>query len=377
MPDAAGSVPDTAVRVETMSTSELVRRLGSCAAVSVDHHAFREAADPVLREAIGYDVAAWVSIDPATLLFTSCDVFTPAGPGGNSQQREEALFASEFSGEDPLTIAQIVRSGRRVSRLRAEVSDLSSVVRYRNLMEPEGVIDEMRMVAADRWGVWGAIILYRSGQWAPFSEENQQVAEALASDLADLFRQAFLRAALDAHSLARPPGSLSLNSSGEVVASSAPAESWLDTLTGPQISGAFNALRHSVEREGLVRLMVMGAEGPVMFHGHRRKGADGLVDVIVEQPRAVELAEIIMAAHRLTPREAAVTRVVCQGGTNRQIASQLEISTYTVQDHIKSVFYKFGVSTRSELLHLLYSRYYQPHRTRDTPPGPYGYFLDA
>jgi hypothetical protein len=46
-----------------------------------------------------------------------------------------------------------------------------------------------------------------------------------------------------------------------------------------------------------------------------------------------------------------------------------------VQDHLKSVFAKCEVRSRSALLHHLYGRYYRPRRADDATPGPYGYFL--
>lgn len=364
------------VMVESMTeTRDLIRGIETLAVETTDHHAFREAADPLLREAIGYDVAAWASIDPATLLFTSCDVLTPAGPGGNSPEREEALFASEFKGEDPLTFTKILQAGRTVTRLRAEVPDISTVERYRNLMEPVGVVDEMRVMATDRWGVWGAIILYRSQRWDAFDPGSQAKAESVAEKLAAAFRHAFLRSAIGAETIPRPPGSLTLDQSGGLAATSGPAERWLDTLSSSQVSGALRALRHGVEEEGTTRILVSGQDGPVMFHAHRRKGGNEEVSVIVECPRPVEIADVIMSAHGLTPREAAVTRELCRGRTNRQISADLDISPYTVEDHLKSVYPKFGVASRSELLHLLYSRFYQPQRAKDQTPGPYGYFL--
>lgn len=364
------------VIVESMEeTRDLIRGIEALAAETPDHHAFREAADPLLRTTIGYDVAAWASIDPATLLFTSCDVLTPAGPGGNSPERERALFASEFKGEDPLTFTKILQTGQTVTRLRAQVPDVSTVERYRNLMEPAGVVDEMRVMATDRWGVWGAIILYRSQQWGTFDSDSQAKAETVAGKLASAFRHAFLRSSIGAATIPRPPGSLTLDRKGGLATTSGPAERWLDTLTSSQVSGALHALRHGVEEEGTTRILVSGQDGPVMFHAHRRKGSDDEVSVIVERPRPVEIADVIMSAHGLTPREEAVTRELCRGRTNRQISADLEISPYTVEDHLKSVYSKFGVASRHELLHLLYSRYYQPQRAQDQTPGPYGYFL--
>jgi DNA-binding CsgD family transcriptional regulator len=67
------------------------------------------------------------------------------------------------------------------------------------------------------------------------------------------------------------------------------------------------------------------------------------VAVIIEAAAPAEVAAVIMHAYGLTERERAVTGLVCQGCSTRQIAAELWISAATVQDHLKSVFDKTGV----------------------------------
>jgi DNA-binding NarL/FixJ family response regulator len=57
---------------------------------------------------------------------------------------------------------------------------------------------------------------------------------------------------------------------------------------------------------------------------------------------------------KATKRERQVLRLIAQGKTNRQIADELAISTYTVRDHVSALLRKQGVHTRMELclLHL-------------------------
>ena len=51
----------------------------------------------------------------------------------------------------------------------------------------------------------------------------------------------------------------------------------------------------------------------------------------------------------LTETERRVIELVAEGLTNPQIASRMFISAQTVKTHMKNVFRKLGVSTRSEL----------------------------
>jgi DNA-binding NarL/FixJ family response regulator len=51
--------------------------------------------------------------------------------------------------------------------------------------------------------------------------------------------------------------------------------------------------------------------------------------------------------HALTVREIDVLRLVAQGLTNAQIAGQLVLSPHTVNNHVRSILSKLGVSSRS------------------------------
>jgi len=62
------------------------------------------------------------------------------------------------------------------------------------------------------------------------------------------------------------------------------------------------------------------------------------------------------------------------GGATDEIASRLYLSPYTVQDHLKAVFDKVGVSTRGELVARLFFDHYAPRLAGGATVGSDGWF---
>ena len=51
----------------------------------------------------------------------------------------------------------------------------------------------------------------------------------------------------------------------------------------------------------------------------------------------------------LTPQERNVARLVATGLTNREIAGRLFVTTNTVETHLRHIFQKLGVTSRTQL----------------------------
>ena len=55
-----------------------------------------------------------------------------------------------------------------------------------------------------------------------------------------------------------------------------------------------------------------------------------------------------LVAHRFTPREVEILRLVAQGLTTKAIADQLGVSSRTVETHLERLFKREAVRSRSE-----------------------------
>jgi DNA-binding CsgD family transcriptional regulator len=60
--------------------------------------------------------------------------------------------------------------------------------------------------------------------------------------------------------------------------------------------------------------------------------------------------------HSLTEREKEVTRLVCQGLTDDEIAEVLKVTYHTVRTHLRKILLKFGLNSKNALRY--YFRYW-------------------
>ncbi len=97
------------------------------------------------------------------------------------------------------------------------------------------------------------------------------------------------------------------------------------------------------------------------LHDPRNAGQEGeaqeteLLLVLREENHAAAI-EGLMAAFRLTAREAEVLHWVCKGKTNKDIGDILGTSPRTVNKHLEHVFEKLGVETRTAAANLAIGR---------------------
>jgi DNA-binding CsgD family transcriptional regulator len=219
---------------------------------------------------------------------------------------------------------------------------------------------------------------------APFSGEEVAYVHRLAPHLAQGIRASILAARTEQADVADAPGLVVIAPDGSVLSSTEAGERWLAELGHPEGSGvptevqllAASLRTPRLELDGLPRLRVRTSAGRwALLHASRMAGPkEDAIAVIIEEPSPAELAPVLMMAYGLTRQEQVVTGLVCRGLSTGEIAGRLHITPNTIQDHLKSIFEKTGVSSRRELVASILQEQYLPRAMTGQPLGATGFF---
>lgn len=106
-----------------------------------------------------------------------------------------------------------------------------------------------------------------------------------------------------------------------------------------------------------------GAKGYVLKHDEDQTTTDAMLTLMAGgAPISPAIARYLLnqfhsqettsaSLEILTERQARILKLVCQGFSSREIGEKLDISYYTVTTHIKNIYQKLQVNSRSEVLH--------------------------
>jgi DNA-binding CsgD family transcriptional regulator len=112
----------------------------------------------------------------------------------------------------------------------------------------------------------------------------------------------------------------------------------------------------------LINEVVSAQQEPEPFKGFLEL-ADVLLDLEFDGIRCILLKTKPSRAPTatLSPRELEIVRMVAKGLPNKTIAKVLQISAWTVSSHLRRVFGKLGVTSRTEMIgRLLEEDVFQP-----------------
>jgi DNA-binding CsgD family transcriptional regulator len=226
--------------------------------------------------------------------------------------------------------------------------------RYRDIMRPVGLGDELRAALVVGGHCWGYLCLHREDAAHGFTTAEADVVRRVAPHIAHALRQAVLlhRPAPEEQ---RRPGVVLLDERMELVASTPEADALLPLIGHgstrlPLPVAVYSAAAALATTDQPPSLRVRAADGGWLSLHASRLGPAAQIAVVVEPAEPQSTLSLLLAAYGLTTRELDVARHVLRGDSTKTIANVLHISAHTVQDHLKSVFDKIGVRSRRDLV---------------------------
>lgn len=314
-----------------------------------------------VHAAVPSDASCYCTFDPATTMVTSA-VGRNLDENGRAAAR---FFELEYGRETPAQYQRLLAS-RAVSEV-VDVARLDATeghVAVREHLTEMGVGQEMRFLCTHQGAAWAGAGLMRSVGTRPFSAEEVAFAERVAALLTPAVRGSLVHASTTMN-VAAEAGPAVLIMAGDQLAEATPAaQAWLEALSGVDRGhGDVPAVVQAVAARALAGNTV----------AQRARTADGCWVVLRAAPfptgRAVvtfevagpaQVTTLLAGALGLTEREIDVVSAVLKGLATKEIAAELHLSSYTVQDHLKSVFAKAGVNSRRELVAEVFFGVYAP-----------------
>lgn len=338
------------------------------ACLTADTYTFRRRVLAELRNVLDFEVACFTTVDPRTLLSTG------AVTDERIEKLHPRLFENEYEGADCNRYSELAHSSVKVAALSvATGGNLAQSVRGREILLPAGLGDELRAALVHQGECWGFLTLYRSAEQARFTQTEIALVSTLVPNFARTLREATTRMEADAAAVNTPEAGIAVISADFTLLSANDAARWWLAVLRRQEDIGQQYLPRPVRAvcskvRGRSRIQKSSGQAkvciPISQGGFLSIRASELTSpstvqyaVVLERARPDEIVPLLAASYNLTSREKQLLGCILSGGSTKEIAAALSISTYTVQDHLKSIFSKTGVGSRRELIRLLITRY--------------------
>ena len=338
-----------------------------------------------LRRVVASDAACWHTLDPQTRLITSHAPHELVSEGVFRPDTVAAagamVIASEYLVEDVNRFAWLASRRIPVATLtQAAGGRRERSARYRALLA-SGIPHELRAAFVSRGRCWGAVHIARREHRPDFGAEDVSALASIAGVVAEGIRASLRFDAGRRAADGTAPGLVVLGPHDDVELITPPARGLLaamrmpaqrdDDETPPGSLLALAAFTRSSPHDPNGKphaVAVPTSSGWITLHASLPDGGTaGRVAIVLERAASPESTAIRLEAHGVTAREREIAGLLARGLTNPEIAARLVLSPYTVQDHIKSLFEKTGVSSRQELVARVFLDDYHPQLTAHTP----------
>jgi len=249
------------------------------------------------------------------------------------------------------------------------VGDRRRSLVWREMQSRFGVVDVASVVFRDQYGIWSFLDLWRDNAAGTFGQADVDYLTQMTETVTAAFRRCLAATFTAPAELGSPHGApvvLVLGPDLAVRAQTPNTDRYLRLLVPPQgdrspvPAGAYNVAAQLLAREAGVD------DGPawarVHATGHRwltlsaarldAEDGDKHQDIAVtlENCSPIDRADLFNRVHGLTARESRVMFRLAAGDDTRTAARALQVTEYTVQDHLKAIFHKTGLHDRRSLL---------------------------
>jgi DNA-binding CsgD family transcriptional regulator len=305
---------------------------------------------------LGVTSACWHQTDPSSGLPVSSSV------AGEPPGSLEWSLEFEYARPDVSRFADLRARRLPVASISSETrGGMRTSARYREMIEPAGVADELRIAFRDAFGMWASLVVFTD---RAMTLEELRFAAAAAAAGTSALRLATARAALAPAEPLGPtevadpggPSVVILDGADAVIAADSISRERLKAfpedrdVTVPGIVSclAAQARARTGAARSTARMRTLDGrwfelDASAMEHD------PGNVAVVIQPAGPDGVREAILRALGLSARERQVALLSAHGQSAKEIARDLGISPWTVQDHLKAVYAKTGVNSRSEL----------------------------
>jgi DNA-binding CsgD family transcriptional regulator len=319
-----------------------------------------DSADAVLEtflttvaDVLELDSSCWHHTDPASGSPVSSSVV--ADPPGS--EREAMQY--EFRRPDVNRFSELVRDRAGVASISLATGRRPArSLRFREMIEPAGLQDELRISCKDAFGTWAAVAGFTR---RPMTEDDVRFVAEAAPTVTESLRLANAAEWAPECGGTPPdadcgPSVLILDANDRILAADAVARQRLELLP----------TQAPVRLPGIVAYLAARARWDATAHSAsaRTRTPDGRwfvldasamddvpgnVAVVMQPASSPAVLAHVLRSHGLSVRERQIAALLAQGQSAKSIAANLVLSPWTVQDHIKAIYRKTGVGARSDL----------------------------
>ncbi len=255
--------------------------------------------------------------------------------------------------------------------------DLTKTRYYNDFLKPQSIYSQLIIYLCSGRNLLGIVGLFRSRKRPVFTPEENEKACLAAPHFARALKMAMTVESnernqwiLDSFASQSDNGIIVLNQSHEIIYINDSAKNILSPFcrTGVRNYKDFSlpdeltrCFLDFCSHEGHNGVFSIGPERgiSVLIKGGNLSGKS-IYSILLRSDNSTSPSKEFQE-FGLTGREFEVASLVCNGYSNAEISQRLHLSKYTVENHLRHIYEKMQVGSRTRLIHTMFSQVCHPH----------------